>query len=622
MNVDAWITVAVLAIMALALIRDWVAPATGVVGATIVLFTIGIITPAQAFAGFSNPAPLTVAMLYVAARAIERTNALTPVLQSVLKPGHGLRATMARLTLPISAASAFFSNTPIVAMLIDPIVRWSEEERFAPSRILIPISYAAILGGAVTLIGTSTNLLVSGLLEESGQDGLGMFELIPIGLPAAVAGLVTILLLGPLLLPDRYRTGSAERGGVREYLVRFVVEGWDSIGNRGALVGRQLGETRLLRMPNARLIGLDRRNQNLEVTSEVELQGGDGLSFRAAADDIVALKTYAGLAGDQGHLLDGVPARTSFFEAVISNTSPLIGRTLRDSDFRNNLGGVVVAIHRSGEELRSRLDRVVLHHGDSLLLIADDNFRRRWRDRGLFLLIARVDLGLPPALDPTFDDAELDLGNEAEVEAPRFAMPRAVLPNAWIAGAVMIGIVALPVATGGSFSVLRSAALGVLVLVAALVLSPNEARDAVDMSVIIMIAAAFGLGSAVQSTGLADQLANGIIGVFGPLGEVGIVVGLVIATWLLTELVTNSAAVALLFPIVQSVASQESLNGRTLAIGVGIAASSSFLTPIGYQTNTMVYGPGGYRFTDYLRLGLPVTIAVLSTIVAATLLSI
>lgn len=624
MDGDAWITVAVLAVMGIALVRDWVSPAAGVVGATIVLFTLEIITPAQAFAGFSNPAPLTIGLLYVAARAVEKTNALTPVLRGLLRSGSGLRVTLARLLLPAGSASGFFSNTPIVAMLIDPVVRWSEEEDVAASRILIPISYAAILGGGVTLIGTSTNLLVSGLLVEAGQDPLGMFELAPIGLPAAVAGLTIILVLAPVLLPVRSRPGHSERGGVREYLVRFVVEDRNPARARRALVGRPLADTRIAEMGDATLIGIDRGGERLEVADDVVLQAGDGLSFRASADAIVTIKAHEGLAGDQRHLLLGDQARMSFFEAVISASSPLVGRTLRDSDFRNNLGGVVVAIHRSGDELSDRLDEVVLRHGDSLLLIADDGFRRRWRDRGLFLLIARVDLGLPPALDPAVADsdvaaAEQQAAQEAR-QGPRFGMPPADLPNAWIAGLVMLAIVALPVVTGGSFSVLRSASLGAIALVATRVLSTTEAREAVDIGVIVMIAAAFGLGAAVESTGLAEQLADGVIGAFGPLGDIGLVVGLVVATSLLTELVTNSAAIVLLFPIVQSVAMQEGLDGRTLAIAVGVAASSSFLTPIGYQTNTMVYGPGGYRFTDYLRLGLPVMTAVLAAIVTAALL--
>ncbi len=616
MDVDAWITIVVLFAMGLALVRDWVSPAAGVVGATVVLFTLDVITPAQAFAGFSNPAPLTIGLLYVAARAVEKTNALTPILRGLLRSGSGLRMTLARLLVPASAASGFFSNTPIVAMLIDPVVRWSDEEEVAASRILIPISYAAILGGGVTLIGTSTNLLVSGLLAESGEEPLGMFELAPIGLPAAIAGLVTMLFLAPRLLPDRARPGSAQNGGVREYLVRFVVEDRDARGEPGSLVGRPLADTALTRLTDGTLISIDRGGQRLEIAEDLHLEAGDGLSFRASADAIVALKAFEGLAGDQRHLLLGDQARMSFFEAVISASSPLVGRTLRDSDFRHQLGGVVVAVHRSGEELSERLDRMVLRHGDSLLLIADDGFRQRWRDRGLFLLIARVDMGLPPDLDPLSEDPP----PTDHQESVRFGMPRADGVNAVLAGLVMLTIVGLPVVTGGSFSVLRSAALGAIALVATRVLSTTEAREAVDIGVIVMIAAAFGLGSAVESTGLAEQLANGVIGTLGPFGNIGLIIGLVVATSLLTELVTNSAAIVLLFPIVQSVSAQEGLDGRTLAIAVGVAASSSFLTPIGYQTNTMVYGPGGYRFTDYLRLGLPVMTAVLAAIVTSALL--
>jgi di/tricarboxylate transporter len=268
----------------------------------------------------------------------------------------------------------------------------------------------------------------------------------------------------------------------------------------------------------------------------------------------------------------------------------LVGRTLKEADFRGRYQAAVLAIHRSGKRVDEKLGTVRLKVGDTLLLLTDRGFRDRWRDRTDFLLVSRLG-GAPPA---------------ATRKAP------------------LVGLIAfliVLVAGVGLLPILHTALLGGMALLVLGVLTPADARAAVDLDVIVMIASAFGLGAALQVSGLADTLAYGLVAVFGSLGPAGVVLGVVLATSLLTELVTNNAAAVLVYPVAMAVAATTGLEPRELAMAVAVMASASFLTPIGYQTNTMVYGPGGYRFTDYVRLGLPLNLAVAAAVVLAVTLT-
>ena len=317
------------------------------------------------------------------------------------------------------------------------------------------------------------------------------------------------------------------------------------------------------------------------------LRGGDRLVFVGKADLVVDLQTTRGLvSSEQTHLVDFDTTRHTFFEAVVGQASPLVGKTLLEAGFRERYQGAVVAIHRAGQRVRAKLGQVRIHVGDTLLLLTDAGFRNRWRDRNDFLLVSRLG-GTPPG-------------------ATR---------KAGIAGVILLTIV---VAAGtGIMPILQAALLGGIALILFGVLTPGEARDAVDFDVIVVIAGAFGLGAAIQTSGLADRLGTILIGVSSSFGPLGVLLGLVLATVMLTELITNNAAAALVFPIALSTAAELGLDPRPFAIAIAVAASASFLTPIGYQTNTMVYGPGGYRFSDYIRLGAPLTVVAIVAIMTA-----
>jgi di/tricarboxylate transporter len=578
---EAWFCLGVILVVLLLLVREVVAPSVAMAGGMVAVLVVGIVTPAEALSGFSNPAPLTVAALFILARAVEKTGALTPVVQATLGRNGGVRGSLARLVAPTTAASAFLNNTPIVAMLLPQVRAWAEARGRSPSLYLMPLSFAALLGGVVTLIGTSTNLVISGLLEASGEPGLGFFEITFVGLPIAVIGGLLLVLLTPVLLPLRRSVLQEVEEETRKFVVDMVVE------PSGPVNGQTVEAAGLRHLAGSFLATLDRAGELVApVAPDTVLRAGDRLRFIGKSGDVMNLQTTRGLrSAEAGHMPTLETDRSRYFEAVIGENSPLVGQTLQGADFRSRYQAAVLAIHRAGHRMDAKLGQVEIRLGDTLLLVADEGFLERWRDRGDFLLVS---------------------GSST-------APPRAK-KNAWLVGAVTLAIV-----LGASLDlvpILNASLLAALVLVGLKVLSPREARGAVDLDVIVVIAAAFGVAAAVERSGLAAVLAGGMVNAFDGFGDRGILLGVVVATVILTAVVNNNASALLMFPIAVAAAAATSIQARGFAIAVAVASSVDFLTPIGYQTNTMVYGPGGYRFGDYARLGAPLTLLVVAVVVA------
>lgn len=579
MSWESWFTLLVVLGTFYVLIRDLYSPAMTLLTAAIVLLVSGVITAEQAFEGFSNPAPITVAALYVLAAGVERTGALQPVLAATLGRGGGLRTRLARLLVPSAAASAFLNNTPIVAMLGPQIASWAERRAESPSYYLMPLSFAVILGGMVTLIGTSTNIVVSGLLVAAGQEPIGMFELSRIGLPVALIGIAFLIVASGRILPERITSVRMARENVREFVVNMdVVPG-------GALDGVSVEAGGLRQLASVYLVEIERDGAVLApVPPDTVLRGSDRLTFVGRADLVLDVQRTRGLvSSEQQHLMEFDQPGHTFFEAVIGEASPLLGRTLKESDFRSRYQAAVVAIHRAGRRIGSKFGQERLKVGDTLLLLTDPGFARRWRDRNDFLLVSRMG-GAPPV----------------------------ATSKAWLVGLIAVGMVVL--AGTGVVPILHASLVAAMLLVAFRVLTPGEARSAVNLDVIIVIAAAFALGGAMESSGLADVVAHGLASAFSRFGPLGVLFGILVTTIVVLEMITNNAAAVLMFPIAMAAAAEVGAEPRLFALALAITASASFLTPIGYQTNTMVYGMGGYRFGDFARLGLPLTLLVLGSI--------
>ncbi len=584
MSVDAWLTLAVIAVMVVVMLRGLAPPSVSLLGAAVVLMAAGVTEPEQALSGFANPAPFTIGALLVVARAVHETGALVPALSAMLGGGRSFLQAGVRLLAPTAAASAFLSNTSIVAILTPAVLEWSDRQGTPPSRYLMPLSFAAVLGGTMTVLGTSTNVAVAGLVESAGMDPIGLFEVAKLGLPLTLVGLVVIVLLAPRVLPPRAGPRGSLGAGSREYTLEMVVE------PGGALDGAEVESGGLRSLAGVYLVQLERPGYTITpVSPRTVLRGEDRLRFVGRVDDVVDLHGIGGLRSSEDGQLAQLGGGTGLiYEVVLGQSSPVVGQTIRDAEFRGRYQAAVVAVHRAGRRIDAKLGDVQLRVGDTLLLIGDDDFESQWGEQPDFLLVSGV--------------GEL---------TRRGVQRRALLVAPLVAAMVVL-------AATNVLTLLEAALLAALLVVALRVLNPIQARNAIDLDVVVTIAAAFGLAAAIQESGLADQFASGIVDLFEDLGPRGVLLGLVLATIVLTELVTNSAAAVLMFPVAIAAAQATGLDPRSTAIAVAITASASFLTPIGYQTNIMVYGPGGYRFADYARLGAPLSLTVIIVVVLAT----
>ena len=552
--------------------------------ATTVLLVTGVIDSTQAFAGFSNAAPIAVAALYVVAAAVEKTGALDRVPALLRSEKTGDRGQLARLLVPTAAASSFLNNTPIVAMLAPAVLSWARRTGQSPSRLLIPLSFASILGGMLTLIGTSTNLVVSGLLEAAGHPPLGLFEIGRVGLPVAIFGLAFLIIFGPRLLPTRRAPGQDLGMDAREFTVEM------SVNAESPLVGQTISAGGLRNLQGVFLVELERQGRRIAPVSPDEpLAPNDRLTFAGNISRVLDLNRIPGLiSAEQRHFPDsGAGLNRQFFEAVVAEGSLLAGATLKEIGFRSRYGAAVIAIHRAGERISAKLGEVRLKPGDLLVVLADDEFQRRSRDYRDFLVVAPLGEEIPPRRQ-----------------------------KQGIVALVIGGM--LVVLASQQLEVVQTSLLAAVAMVAFRVLTAGEARRAVDLNVVIVIAGSFGLGTAISASGLADVIAAVVIGPLGQWGDTAVLLGVLVVTISATELITNNAAAVLMFPIALATASQAGLDPRCFAMAVALGASASFLSPIGYQTNTMVFAMGGYRFTDFMRVGCPLTVIVV--VVAALLL--
>ncbi|HRZ81339.1 MAG TPA: SLC13 family permease [Candidatus Hydrogenedentes bacterium] len=562
------------------------APDALLMGAVVLTMLAGIVTPEEAFSGFANPEMLTVAALFVVAAGLRETGALEILGRWVFGRTRTERGALVRMSLWVTGLSAFLNNTPIVAMFIPVVTGWCRRHNVAPSRLLMPLSFLTILGGTCTLIGTSTNLVVNGMMRQAAEASpelaeslrpMGLFELSWLGLPTAVAGALFLVLFSRRLLPERRDFFAQMRDASREYLVNLEIQP----GCR--LSGQTVEEAGLRRLPGLFLVEIARGDQLLTPVAPTQvLAAGDVLTFTGVAATIVDLEKIPGFVpvGGGGYETGAVSRRGRVLcEAVVSGTSPCLGKTVRDSNFRAAYGAAIIAVHRGGERLGGKVGDLSLRPGDTLLLQTDPHFERVHRNDPDFLLVSGVEDSRPVRTDKT------------------------------VLSAVLLALLVALMATG----LLRTVTAAFLVaglMVLTRCISASDARHGVDVQTLVTIGCAFGLGKALVNSGCVEVVARGIADHAGGFGPGAVLLGVYVFTALVTEVITNNAAAALVFPFAVGIAGQLGVAPRPFAIAVAFAASASFLTPIGYQTNLMVYAAGGYRFTDYVRLGLPLSVVL------------
>ncbi|HEX5420762.1 MAG TPA: SLC13 family permease [Gammaproteobacteria bacterium] len=581
MGVDAWLTIAVVGLALTSLIGTRIAPDLILVGALTVLILAGVVSPADALSGLGNPGLATVAVLYVVVAGLVDTGAVHAIGARLLGRPKSVSSALLRLMLPVTAVSAFLNNTPVVAMLVPVVEDWAKRSRLSVSKLMIPLSYAAILGGTCTLIGTSTNIIVNGLVQQRTDLGpIGFFAIGGLGLPTAIVGILYVLLAHRRLLPER-KPPLRETAAGREYTIEMLVD------ETSPLIGKSVEQAGLRNLPGAFLAEIERADMVLPAVAPTEvLRAGDRLLFVGVVDTVVDLLRVRGLvpAPEQLFKLAAPRPERRLVEVVVSGSCPLVRQTIREGRFRSRYDAVVIAAARNGRRLPGKLGDIELQAGDTLLLETRPTFPTQHRNSRDFLLVS-------------------------EVQGP--ALPRH--ERAWLATtilALMVGLTA-----SGALSMFESALIAAGLMIATRCTSVSAARASIDWSVLIVIGAALGIGRALEASGAAEVFASTWIGWFGRNPWLALL-GMYAITSAFTEFITNNAAAVIIFPIAQATAQTLNVSLWPFVFVIMMAASASFATPIGYQTNLMVYGPGGYRFTDYVRFGLPLNILLGAVAVA------
>ncbi|MFP4062928.1 MAG: SLC13 family permease [Halochromatium sp.] len=572
---QGWLSLGLVAVSFVLFLATRLAPDVITSGALTVLLISGVLTPAEALAGFANPGMLTVAVLYMVVSGLKETGAVSWIGQSLLGRPKGEADARLRVMLPTAGLSAFLNNTAVVAIFIPAVSEWARRHRLPLSRLLIPLSFASIVGGTCTLIGTSTNLVVDGLYGDHLQGaGFGLFELAWIGVPLVIATLGFIMLGARWLLPTR--TAAAERfEDVRHYTTEMLVSA-DS-----PLAGKSIEAAGLRQLPGLFLAEIERDGQIMPAVSpQVLLAAGDRLVFAGILDSVVDLHRIRGLAPatNQVYKLGGPRQERCFVEAVLSNKCPLVGTSVRQGRFRGYYNAVIIALSRNGERVRRKIGDIVLHAGDTLLLETRPDFVLQQRNSKDFLVVSQFGDAHPPRHE----------------RAP-------------IAIAIVVAMIAL--VAGGLLSMLEAALLAAGAMILTRCTPDRVARRAPDWQVLIIIATAFGIGAALEKTGAAALLASSLIGLAGGLPWLALGL-LFVASAVLTALATNNVAAVLLFPVALDSARLMDVSPVPFLVTLMVGASASFATPIGYQTNLMVFNVGGYRFVDFLRIGIPLTLLI------------
>jgi di/tricarboxylate transporter len=575
LTIDILITLGVVASVLLLLSTTRLDTDVVLVGAMITLTLAGVVRPDQALQGFANSGVMTIAALYIVVAGLRETGAMAWISQWVLGRPSSLGVARSKLILVTSGLSAVINNTPVVALFIPVAQEWAARFGYSISKLLLPMNYMVILAGTCTLIGTSTNLIVNSMLVKAVPDsGLGLFSLIWIGLPLTCIGFIYMLIAPRWLLPDR--KGPVEQlENAREYSVEARVT------PNGPLVGRSIAEVGLRSMKYAFVLEIARGERLLTaVRPDDVLLANDRVTFVGVVDAVNELRRIPGLivAEDQTFQLNLRHAQRCLVEIVLAPSSPMVGQTVRRSGFRSTYNAAVISISREGARLEGKLGDVRLHAGDTLLVEADHGFAGRHRYDRDFLLVSSLQDSTPPDF--------------------------ARAPLAFLVLLAMLTMVTLE-----WIPLFQASFIAAGLMIATKCVTLGVARRSIEYPVLVGIAASFALGIALSESGAADLLAGwiGTIAKGDPLWALAV---LYVVTVLVTELITNNAAGVVMFPIAMAVARDGHSHFLPYVVVVMVGASAAFMTPIGYQTNLMVYGPGGYRWTDYIRFGAPLSLLI------------
>lgn len=536
------------------------------------LLVLGQVTPQEGFSGFSNPATLTVATMFVLSAGLQKTGATATVGRLMVRFSRSHYTALVMIMTTVTVMSAFVNNTAAVAVFIPLVTVLANRRRMSASKFLIPLSYASQFGGVCTLIGTSTNLLVSSISEQAGYGTFSMFEFTRMGLILFVAGVAFFLLFGRWLLPDRQTPELMTTYHLGEYITELRVR------SKSPLVGRSVLESRLGEDHDITVLRVLNVDEDEWAPRRRVLQPDDVLLVRGSVPDLIRLRGTMGLRLNADFELRDETLQTEglhLVQALVAPGSGLIGRTLREADFRSRYGALVLALQRRGETINAKLSSIKLGLGDALLIQAEETQVRSLRR-----------------------ESDLIVLNQMPAGALRRKAPLAI--------GILVAVVGL--AASGVVPILVAALLGCVALVMTRTLQPEDVYRAINWQVIFLLAGVIPLGIAMHSSGAASFIAEQAVSLVGEMGPVAVLAVFYLLTAVMTETMSNAAAAVLLAPIAISTAEQIGVDPRPFLMAITFAASTGFSTPVGYQTNTMIYNPGGYRYSDFLRAGVPLNV--------------
>jgi di/tricarboxylate transporter len=576
LSFDAIVVSIVLIFIVLSFYKEWVGPAFTFLIGVVVLGIFGVLTPSEIMSGFANDQVVVILMLLLIGDIIRDLGIVENLFDKVFQKAKTYRQFMARMMFLVGGFSAFLNNTPLVAVMMPYVHSWSKRNNIAPSKLLIPLSYSAILGGCITLIGTSTNLIVNGMVIDQniipGLESLDMFDFAYVGIPMMFIGSAYLLLVSNKLLPENADTLDKFSENSRKYIVEAHVRPGSDLN------GKTIGEANLRNLKGLYLFQIKRNNIKVAaVSSEFELEEGDRLFFAGETETIADLVlTNSGLTLPTVGMLSH-KKQLEVVEIVVSHNSTLISKTVKEANFRGKYDAAVIAIHRNGERMAGKIGDVKVRAGDVLLLLGGDDFTARTQRVQDFYFISKV--------------KEFRKQENYKI---------GLLLGGTVLAVILSALKIVPL--------FMTLIVMIIVILALKITNPKDIAASIDFNLAMIIALALAFGTAMIKSGLAELIADLLITVFMPLGRVGILFGIYLITTVLAAYVTNKAAVAIIFPISLTMALNLHLNPEPFVLIVAFAAAANFMTPIGYQTNLMVYGPGSYKFGDFFKIGFPLTI--------------
>ncbi|MBF0587313.1 SLC13 family permease [Prosthecochloris sp. N3] len=585
LSFESLIVFSVILFIIISLYKTLMNPALTFIVGVLGLGVAGILEPREILAGFANEQIAVIVLLLLVGEVVRKTGVIDQIFDLFFRSSRTYRQFLFRMTAIVSGLSAFLNNTPLVAVMMPYVHNWSKGEgRPTPSKLLIPLSYASILGGCATLIGTSTNLIVNSMITEQqviqGLRPLEMFEFAWVGVPMIVLGGMYLVVVSGRLLPENRDYFAEFKANTRQYLVETRLR------PGAGLVGKSVNEAGLRNLQGLFLVKVLREGNGIApVHPELKLRQDDILVFAGDTSTIADLLTaYQDLQPVEVELFGGNGAGMHVVEGVIAYNSSLENKTIKESQFRSQYDAAVVAVLRGGERISGKIGSISLKAGDVLLLLAGRDFQDLTRENRDFYVLSETR------------------------KPPKVETWKAVLPLVGLVSAIVLSTLKM-VPLFLSVSVL----LAVLLLFR--VASAKDIVGGIDYNLVMIIAMSLALGVAMTKTGVAEVIASNMLLPMMMFGDIGVMIGVYGVTAVLGSLMLNKAAVALLFPVVLTLAQQTGMDPLGLILCMTFAAAANFLSPVGFQTNMMVYGPGGYSFKDFFRIGLPLTVMYMTVTV-------